>query len=270
MLLKKLSFIFPVRNKTMGGVQNLIIRLIRYYVENKMKEIRLYDYSDGLIHLELDKFLPPDSYEFICLDDMNVIINNLGNETLILTNSTLLYYPLILKNKNILLLVWDVYYPFWDYFYRLCHIPIFFFKQNIMKILTENRAIIFMEEAGREKFINSGYDVSHMNIIHIPVDNIAYKYKRTSNSRVRLGYIGRAVFWKIMPIVKLLTDLSNCSDTYSLTIFTNDKSPYEKYITKPSNVCVDFEENVTGNDLDNLLLQIDIGFWDGYIRFRVC
>ncbi|WFE68806.1 hypothetical protein P8S54_00470 [Thiomicrospira sp. R3] len=143
-----ISFMFPVTSGVMGGVQVLLINLIPYIVNNELANVRLYDYSFGLVKQKLDE-KNVTGYEYISLDDSDWSIPNKGNETFILTGGLWLSYPHFFKVKQgVNVLIWDVYYPSWQSFGKIKKFKIPFFKKNALKLLSDKNGVFFMEQKG--------------------------------------------------------------------------------------------------------------------------
>ncbi len=260
-----ISFMFPVTSGIMGGVQMLIINLIKYISQKKHRIIRLYDYSFGLIRQTLVE-MNVDNYEFIPLDNTNWHIPNKGNEIFVLTNGVWLTYPYFLKNKeNVHILLWDVFYPYWDSLGTWKGMKIPNFKQKAMNLLSQNNGIIFMEKNGFEAFHKLGYSVNEKMIVPIPVNcsrNYYLEKHISNNETLKLGYIGRCEEWKIFPLKKLVEDLIRIGIKAKVFVYTNNNEKYYKYLPINSNIEYIYKIGYYGEKLENSIIKnnIDIGY----------
>ena len=261
-----ISFMFPVTSGIMGGVQMLIINLIKYISIEKHRKVRLYDYSFGLIRQTLVE-MKIENYEFIPLDDSKWHIPNKGNEIFILTNGVWLTYPYFLKNKeNVHILLWDVFYPYWETLGTLKGIKIpNFKKQKAMDLLSKNNGVVFMEKNGFESFHKLGYPVNEKMIVPIPVncDHNLYAEKHTfDNETLRLGYIGRSTEWKIYPLKKLVEDLIKTEIKVKVFIYTDNNLKYANYLPVNSNIEYIYKIGYYEKKLEDSILEnnIDIGY----------
>lgn len=260
---KAISFIFPVLHGAMGGVQMLFINLIQYLAEQNTYIVRLYDYKQGFIrtHLQLKNIT---NYEFISLNTSEKVIYNKGNETFVMPNCGMLIYPQLLNVKtNTTILVWDVYYPFWNSFNKIKGIPIPLFRKSTLETLWRTKGVIFMDKEGKLIFEQNKCVFTDPQMVFIPVSEIEYLYNHPTTTTIELGYIGRAAYWKITPVIHLLKELGKCVRNYKLTIITDDSSIFTKYLQAPENVTIEFKENLYEDNLKTLLKKIDIGIGMG-------
>lgn len=263
-----ISFMFPVTSGIMGGVQMLLINLIPHIIKNGLANVRLYDYTFGLVKLELDK-LGVEDYEFISLDSSKWTIPNLGDETFVLTGGLWLTYPKFFENKkNVKLAVWDVYYPFWSTLGSFKGLKIPFLRAGLMSDLAEKDAVFFMEEKGLQVFKEEGYysNKSNESIVPLPVyikdKNIYLKdYSPATESKFNIAYIGRAEDWKMYPVKKIIEDLAVLNTECQLLVYTNDKNFFAKFLGKlPVNVSVDYKVGYSGEKLEQDLIKNKVAF----------
>ena len=262
-----LSFIFPVLSGIIGGVQVLFINLITYFIHNSKIKIRLYDYNLGLIRTKLNE-LNIEGYDFVPLDTDKKSIPNKGDEIFIMSNGGFLLYPHLFDVKtNTSILVWDVYYPFWNSFSKIKGVPIPGLKMKAMKLLVKKHAIIFMDLEGIKIFEENGIIISNKEFkaVFIPVYkySCSYKVKRFNNEIINIGYIGRCAIWKINPIIKLLEDLEDSHKKYQLSIITDDPKTFSQFLPKQKYTNIIFHKSLFGYELEKFILSMDVGIGMG-------
>ena len=264
-----ISFMFPVLGGRMGGVQMLLINIIPFLISSGCK-VRLYDYQNGVVKNSLDK-LGIEGYEFISLNPTSLKIKNKGNEVFVLTDFLWVVYPYYFETKDtVRLLMWDVYYPTWDTFHKIKMFKIPNLKSNVLKLLSEKNAVIFMEKFGAEQLEKAGFSSQGLNEKIVPVPIIVKKNEyiekfnklRILPSAISIGYIGRATDWKIYPVKKLIIDLSKIkSKNFKLVVYTDDAKHFNETLPSSQNVEIIFKLNLWGEILNvDILKNIDLGF----------
>lgn len=261
-----LSFMFPVTSGIMGGVQSLIINLISYLSKGDSRcRVRLYDYSFGLIKRKLD-LMNIDNFEFISLDNSRWVIPNKGDEIFVLTNGVWLSYPFFLANgNNVRVMLWDVYYPYWKRIGKYKSLSIPRFKKYIIQLLCRNNGVIFTEKKGLDLFNENGCHLSSNRIVPIPIncsENLFLKNYTGINNVLRIGYIGRAEKWKIMPLKKLVEDLARIGANADIYIYTENKNRFMQYLPILPNINYTFISGLYGVQLEQSIMcnKIDMGY----------
>jgi hypothetical protein len=269
-----ISFMFPVTSKINGGVQSLIISYIEYFAKSKTQRIRLYDYSTGLIVNQLSEN-SRNYIDFICLDNHKNSIPNKGNEVFVLTDFLWQKYPYYFQcNNNVRLLMMDVFYPTWDSFDRIKNILTMpFLKKTTVNILKEKKGVCFIEAAGINKFNElSSADFGDKQLVPIPIILHNYYEKSpwaiSSSGKLTIGYLGRAVKWKVTPFIKLIEDLVRLEllNKVNLVVYTNDKTVFKSIIDVDHDqlrkkVDIDFYENFSGDRLNaHVTENVNIGY----------
>lgn len=267
-----ISFMFPVTSGVMGGVQMLLINLIPYIVKNKLADVRLYDYSFGLVKQKLDE-KKVSGYEFISLDDSDWRIPNKGDEVFILTGGLWLSYPHFFKVKErVKVVVWDVYYPYWQSLGKIKGINIPFFKKNALELLSKKNGVFFMEQKGLDFFHDNNLMLEKKDDVIVPVPVYSKnknKYLETGYAHQRckekltIAYVGRAVDWKMNPVIKLVEDLSAFKISAKLIIYTNDGECFSDFVSSSAaNVRIEFKEGYWGEKLEQDLFDnsVTIGY----------
>jgi hypothetical protein len=265
---KVISFMFPVTSGVMGGVQTLVMNYVTAMSKRRDVTVRLYDYSMGLIVTKLPQEVK-DNIDFVCLDGHDWVIPNKGNETFVLTDFLWQKYPFFFKVKyGVHLLMLDVFYPTWGKFYKAKWFEVPGLKSHTIRLLCDRSAVSFIEEKGLNRFkALSGKADAHTCIIPIPFDtNSARKLVKESATKQRarclaLGYIGRAVNWKIMPVVKLVDDISKIRKQFVLYIYTDNVTEFSRHLNPGDNVTIKYIEGLFGRSLHQHILQhVDVGY----------
>lgn len=270
-LIKVISFMFPVTSKIDGGVQSLVVALVNELVLFNDVKVRLYDYSFGLVYNKLTPKVR-EGIEFVSLDLSGWCINNLGDETFVLTDFLWLKYPYFFKNTNgVRLLMLDVYYPNWRRFYRAKNIIIPFVKKEAVRVLSEKKAVIFIEDKGLKEFeAIGGYGCKDDCVVPIPFkvgdsQGLTKAFDLNNSKRkVVFGYISRAVRWKVMPVIKLIEDLVAANINFKLVVYTNSRLDFKEILCERiamSEYDIDFIEGASGAKLkESIVSNIDIGY----------
>lgn len=263
---KNISFMFPVTSGLMGGVQSLIISYINELSKNELINVRLYDYTNGLIYEKLDDSVK-ENIQFIPLDSNDWSINNLGNEVFVLTDFLWQKYPFFFKNRNdVKILMLDVFYPNWKTFNKGGRIPLYKLREKSIEILTKNKAVAFIEEEGHKAFTSIGGTIDKLpSIVPIPFDFSSNQKKtnvKQKNEIITIGYVGRAVDWKIEPVKKLMDDLGRIQGkSFNIVIYTDDVTLFNNKIKRYDNQKVEFISGLAGVELkDSIMEKIDIGY----------
>lgn len=277
---KYIAFMYPVTSGVMGGVQKLIVSLISFYSRVDVK-VRLYDYDHGLIKQTLDA-LEVYNYDFVSLEGEHSIIRNKGNEIFILTGSLSIKYPLSFENKNVGVVAWDVYTPEWYNFDKIKKkITFRGLRHDFFKLVYENEAIIFMEESGVNYFNSELKNECFSNdkIIPVCLDKEKYRAKPKSNyntSDLCIGYIGRAVDWKIKPLNFLIDKLeelkiNGCLPVnVKIKVVTNDRQVFSQLLGESRIINVNIVDNITGSDLDDIIYnEFDMGYSMGISALEI-
>lgn len=247
----------------------LLINLIPYLVKSNLVKVRLYDYSFGVVRLELNE-RKVEGYEFISLDGSGWEMPNLGDETFILTGSLWLKYPhFFQKKENVKIAVWDVYFPMWESLAKFKRINIPGLKKYLMTTLAQKNAVFFMEEKGLMLFQREGLYLDKGKEVLVPVpvytkDENLYleRYSLSKKNKVdSIAYIGRATEWKMFPVKKLIKDLGGLDKEFKVLLYTNDEVAFSEFLGGiPSNISVVYKTGLSGKNLEYDLLASNIKF----------
>jgi hypothetical protein len=207
-----------------------------------------------------------DNFEFVSLDNSRWVIPNKGNEIFVLTNSVWNSYPFFLANdNNVRIMLWDVYYPYWKGIGKHKNLTVPFVRKYIIQLLCRNDAVIFAEKKGLELFNQHGCFFDSNKIVPVPInctENFFFKNYKGRNKVLRIGYIGRADKWKIMPLRKLVEDLARIGTCADIYIYTENKNRYMQYLPIVPNINYAFISGLYGVQLEQSIMcnKIEIGY----------
>jgi hypothetical protein len=262
-----LVFFFPVLNGVMGGVQKLILN-IAIELDKKSINFKLIDYNNGLLYKEMKRldldfvFLSLDS-----IDNYNKYTDE--NDRLIAFNGQILTLSSSnIFNKNTKVLIYDVYYPYWDNFYKIKGYKLPLFESSCKKILSkfiDKRGLTSMDMRGLEKFYEITNKIIDKNmIIPIGVKNFKKDYTFNSKERKKICYIGRSVLWKVTPVIKLLDDIKSYEIDMEIHIFTDSESKFKSTLKKfdidIEEFLIYFYEGYHDELLENEIDKMDMGY----------
>lgn len=258
-----ISIIFPNITTIMGGVESLLLKIIPEIVRDNEFQVRIYDYNCGLIYNKIkERNL---DVEYIMLDGHDKKIPNKGNETFLLFGAYFLFYaPYLSNHNNVKILSWDVLYEMWDSFGKIKGVPIPFLKDKIIDLMNDTNFFIFMEKTSLIKLKKTKLHSEEMlknNIVPVPISLKENSYTYKKNNLIKIGYIGRAVGWKIYPVKKLVQDLSQINGEFELNIYTNDSKNFEEALSYNSNITIKYHIGFVGDNLNEHIRQhIDLGY----------
>jgi hypothetical protein len=262
-----LVFFFPVLNGVIGGVQKLILNIAIEFNKRSI-DFKLIDYSEGLLYKEMKRldlnftFLNLDRVDdYEKLTDQNDILIGFNGQVITLSSSNIF-------DKNTKVLIYDVYYPYWDNFYKIrgYKLPLFeSFRKNMLNRFIDKSGVIFMDIRGLEKFYEiTNKKIDKSMIIPIGVKNFKKKHIFNIKNRKKLCYISRSVLWKITPIIKLLDDIKSYKIDMEIHIFTDSESKFKSTLKKfdidIEEFLIYFYEGYHDELLEDEIDKMDIGY----------
>lgn len=252
--------------KTAGGVQSIQITLFEHF-SNKGMSIKLFDLIDGYVYQELVR--KKINFTFIEIDqrrskkDYSQHLHE--DDLLILFNLSFFESMLLFKDSQSKILLWEVYYPWLENFPYTKYYPFKFLakkqEKKILSILHENGAMYFIDSVGKsivENLLN--ICISNKKYLHIPVKVSVEPNIIELGEKLIVTYVGRAIDWKIYPLLKVLTDVKNYNlhDTIIINIVTDNVVSFKEKIKKCIQTINLFEinyfENLFPDELELLLL----------------
>jgi hypothetical protein len=252
-----------------GGVQSIQIALFEYY-SMKGKPCKLFDIKTGWVYTELKR----RNIDFIFIEidkirskkDYSQYLDQ--NDLLILFNGNFFENILLFSHSKCKILFWEVYYPWLRRFIYTKYFPIKLLatqqEKKILYLLYSNNAIFFIDCMGKS-FMENIFKTTISNNKYLPIPikipekghiaELKYLYIIT--------YLGRAVDWKIYPLIKFMSDLiQNNIFNNEINIIT-DNSIYfheklEEYIPNIKLLKISYYENLSNESLDEVLRSTNL------------
>ncbi len=273
-----ITFFFHPNITTPGGVQSLIINISRALFKKNIK-IKLIDTKDGIIYRELKS--NNVKFEFLDYDDDKTRDSVDENDILVSFGEFQRDYAYF-RNKNIRYVYWSVFHDALITKFNL-RVSIKykkysnnnfisrFFTSKLVKLLSNKKAIIVMEEAHFDlyKRYNSKFKNINYSTVLIPID-IKEKIDRDviSEDEINIAYIGREESWKILPFIHLLEELINLDlpKKNIIHLFSDNCSVYFDFIKSyeihlPNNICIETYNNYNATSIKKILSSnVDILF----------
>lgn len=271
MCVRNVCVMFPVLDNKMSGALLVAFRVACCLIKNRVG-VKVIDYKDGLLYkLLLDRDL---EFEFVDLDEYGWSQRIKGTDVVLGFNNDIYTYPFFFSG-NPYIYIYDVYPPFWKRFLRPKGVPLIGTNRFIKKLSREKffkTALAVMENVSKHNIENRfasvvTEDLKVLPVLPVSIDVDENDYKKTSNEKIRITYIGRSEVWKITPLVKIIRDFKSLgldkefifnivvSDVYEAKIIIND------FGLEIEGLSVSFFENIDADDLDHIIRNnTDIGF----------
>jgi hypothetical protein len=244
--------------KTPGGMQTVIITLAKH--ANRINEqIRLFGITDSF----LVKALIQEKISFIFYDiliDSEKIKQDLKTEdTVIITSID--QYPKELAKYNPKVLFWLVYkYTIRDR-NSIGRYHIRYFSKRFTQLAIKRNALCFMDLVCASEVL-SYYHFMNLVDKYVPVPILIPEIpnqpitKGRKKDKIQITYIGRAVDWKVYPVMRLIKDLEDHNIYVKAFIITDYECDFKKYFVNFKSKCVQIEyvQNISGRLLHEFLL----------------
>jgi hypothetical protein len=199
--------------KELGGVQVLIYNLIKELYDNGT-QTKLIHFKDTWLTQNLNK----NNVEFMFLDiediDTEKVSNFMKNDDILVTTG--------LVDEFVFFRKINPYFLFWNVFPDILKIKKSKFlllrkisRRRLLKQMIKNKGIVFMDNTG-VKSIESEFGLKLIpDFLPIPInisnENYFLKsFRKKIDNCINITYLGRAVIWKINPVIKVINDLNNC------------------------------------------------------------
>lgn len=248
--------------KDVGGVQVLILNLMRELFRNNIRTKLIY-HKDSWLTTELDKYNV--DYDFFNIENVNKKELNefIQHDDIIVT--IMLFKELVFFKKiNPLFLFWSVYPSALGSRKNDFKFHTKFIRKILIEKMIRKSGLVFMDNEG-VKSIESQFGLRFTpSYLPIPigVDN-ENKFLARQNidrsNKINITYLGRAVDWKVYPVMKVINDINKCGNEWKdivLHIITDDIVSF-KTLMKNSNP--DFETKfyscLSGEELRNFLIK---------------
>lgn len=257
-----------------GGAQTIQLSLFKSLSE-RGERCKLFDVKGGAVH---KAFLETGiNFEFIEIDkpkskkDYSKHLTD--NDLLIVFDTNFLGSLLYFSNARCKIIIWEIYYPWIERFLYKRNFPVKMLAiQQEKKILNEfvkHNAFYFIDYKGKEtaeKRLNT--KISDNFYLPIPVIVPAEKRELSGRETTKLmvTYVGRSVVWKINPFIKVLKDFIRYHGTDNVDFIvvcdniTTFKSSLQDKIEEFNQLSIKFYENLSQEDLGNILSNTDLHF----------
>lgn len=271
MCARNICVMFPVLDNKMSGALLVAFRVASYLIKKRMG-VKVVDYKGGLLYkLLLDREL---EFEFVDLDEYGWSQRIKDTDVVLGFNNDIYTYPFVFSG-NPYIYIYDVYPPFWKRFLRPKGVPLIGTKRFIKKLARENffnTALAVMESVSKHNIENRfasavTSDLKSLPILPVSIDVNKNGYKKTSNKKIRITYIGRSEVWKITPLVKIIRDFKSLGGgkDFIFNIVVSDAHKAKKIINEfgleVEELSFSFFENIDADSLDYIIRNnTDIGF----------
>lgn len=227
MVMKKLAFFFPANSP--GGVQSIIVRLIKFAFDNKLPFI-VIDYKNGYVSSQIKK-LSLDAY------NKHVIIvkslsecNFMSEYTFVAFNWQLKFAYFFQKKFKSNFIYWDVHSTSLK---QLLDISIFGVRifslstRNLISSLVRESRVLTIDLVSKELLQRMSFS-DDIVVTGIPITTPYSGFNLTLPEKegvLNIAYIGRAVDWKVIPFFYGLSKVIEKEFSYKVkcNVYTDSK-----------------------------------------------
>jgi hypothetical protein len=254
-----ITFFFTYND--VGGVQVLILNLMRELFRNNIRTKLIYHENSWLTN-ELDK--SGVSYEFFNIENVNKkeLDEFIQHDDIVVT--IMLFKELIFFRRiNPHMLFWSVYPNALGSLKNDFKIHTKFIRKLLIKKMLRKSGLVFMDNEG-VKFIENqfGLDISP-HYLPIPIsigdENQFLARQNIRGNIINITYLGRAVDWKVFPVMKVINDINKSGDKIKdivLHIITDDPVEFEALMgTSRPDFEIKFYSCLSGDELRNFLVS---------------
>lgn len=204
------KYIFYYEHKAnIGGLINLWIAILKGLNEIKLDFI-FFNYREGKVYEILrENGLQEYIIDINLYDWSNIRQIVSENDILVITSFDYYLHKFFPANPKVL------YYNLSQYVGQISGykygINFKTLGSKFIKKLDENNAYVAMDINTMEEVVREyGFNISNKHYIPVCVEsNFQNKYIYSSKKILSIGYIGRSVIWKMMPLLKIIDDLYN-------------------------------------------------------------
>lgn len=232
--MKKLAFFFPANGP--GGVQSIIIRLIKYAFEKRLPFIVL-DYKDGYVASQIERISIDAFREHVIIVKSLSECHFMSDYTFVAFNWQLNFAYLFQTKYKSNFIYWDVHST------SLKHLlDISVFGRCLLSLSTENlicslaseSRILTIDLVSKKLLqrISFSDDIIVTGIpITSPKSNFIFSSPVTENV-LNVVYIGRAVDWKVIPFLYGLSKVIDQYSSYKIkcNVYTDCKEEFVKLL----------------------------------------
>jgi len=253
---------FYFQAKEIGGVQVLIFNLIKELYSRNITSKLIY-FKDSWITNELAKNNVNIEFYDIEALEFNALSSVIKNDDILFTTLILDEYY-FLKKTNPTVLFWNVFPTSlkidkskFDFIRKI-------FRKGLINKMIQKKGLVFMDYSG-VNFVRKEFGISiNPGIIQIPIKasetNLYLSEKKLQPlSVINITYLGRAVRWKVNPVIKMVKDLTGWEINHSkvvLHIITDEIEEFKNLLnTSSDNFEIKYYSEITGDNLREFLLK---------------
>lgn len=232
-------------------------RLIQMCVEamSKKHSVALISRPNYITKRTLDK--SGVRYEFINEELLNDCNSITSNDVLVVDQISFRFAQLHRQNPKVI--VWQIIPSIYNSSWFSVQL-----QKIQMRTIAKAGALRSMDEESHQALEKSLGLKLPFNFLPVPIDHHSYRYDPDRNSDViNISYVGRAVFWKVMPLVRLIKDLGAIKNkNFKLYILTNNKAEFEKLIggVKVKNVIIVYYEGLFGEAMLDVVCKMHLHY----------
>jgi len=243
-----ITFVFSF--KQVGGVPSLYFNIANE-LHRRGIPFRLICYYDSEIFRLFEVF----DCEFIDISRLKIKEKNIevcSQDVLIIT----CWIPELelFKKSNPRILFWNVFpftLPDSNLIYK--NLVLHWKNKLLINSMLHKKALIFMDQEPFKYLERYGFDDLNNHLVPIPItikkDVIEMPIYNKSSEYFNITYIGRAVHWKLFPLVKIIEDLNslNLPKRIRLHIITDNKKLQEDFVNQyitTSKIIYQIKENL--------------------------
>lgn len=266
--MKNSSFVFwdhykRPSDKTIGGIETLIINLIQFFSENNLQlKVKLISNFESIIY----RICVENKFVFEHIHEEEDLNKKLLSDDVIISFGVFKDFNKVAK-VNPKLLIWRVYPSL-----KINNWIQFLTFRQIFTTLHKRESLVFMDKhclnvLNRELRLKIDGEILFIPIKEKVNIQFAPRIKQLkSQAKINISYIGRGTeIWKIKPLKKLVYDLSKVEDkSFTIHIFTDESSLFKEEIPGHCNIEIIYYFNYFGDKLVKALNEVsDIHFGMG-------
>lgn len=232
--MKKLAFFFPADGP--GGVQSIIIRLIKYSFDNKLPFVVL-DYKDGYISSQIRDISLEAYSEHVVIIKSLLKCDFMSDHTFVAFNWQLNFAFLFQNKYKTNFIYWDVHSTSLK---QLLNLSVFgrcllsLPTDKLISSLASESRVLTIDQVSK-KLLQKMSSSDDIIVTGIPITS---HYKNTDfslpciNDGLNIVYIGRAVDWKVIPFIYGLSKVINQYSNYKIScnVYTDSKEEFIKLL----------------------------------------
>lgn len=245
-----------------GGMPVLFRNIAEYFSEINVPLCLISKEKSGIHSMFVQSHFDFLFIDYNTLSD-DIISNKITEKDVVILHEWIPKLPLF-KGVNPKILFWNTV-PNIIYNSNQIRGKIYLHTPNriLLKTMLEKKGLYFMDDAPFEWMKKYKiYSFPNEFLLQIPVQPINYLYQRKDviSTELRISYIGRAVIWKLFPLVKIIEDLDRLKYNFKLNIITDSIKETKEFIRlntqrTNNNIELIYFENIPNNHLYKHLLE---------------